>query len=69
MNRLPITDSLDRKIIPFKPHRRPAAKAARRAPLSFVAPEDQIFRQALAAPVVPFGFFSSLMTAKHLRPL
>ena len=69
MNRLPITDSLDRKIIPFKPARRPAAKAIRRAPLSSTDREDQVFRQALAAPVVPFGFFSSLMTAKHLRPL
>ena len=69
MNRLPKTDSLDRKIIPFKNQRRPAGKGTRRAPLTSTAREDQVFRQALAAPVVPFGFFSSLMTAKHLRPL
>lgn len=69
MNRLPITDSLDRKIIPFKAARRPVSKASRRAPLSSVDREDQVFRQALAAPILPFGFFSNLMTAKHLRPL
>lgn len=69
MNRLPITNTLDRKIIPFKPARRPATKAVRRAPLSSTDREDQVFRQALALPPFPFGFFSSLMTAKHLRPL
>ena len=69
MNRLPNSDKPDRKIIPFKPARRPAAKAIRRASLSSADREDQVFRQALAAPVVSLGFFSTLMTAKHLRPL
>lgn len=69
MNRLPTPDALDRQSAPFSTGRaRPVATVARKVRKAAVRDEEQLFREAMAFPELTRDFFSSLLTAKKLRP-